>query len=337
MFQNASVNKQYKKTVRSVIFGIVLLTLAVLLLVVGMIRTGNARKNMLHLNDVILSEDRNKNDKFAYLDTTGFFSFASYGDDYGYYIAYDDDFFYLIGMSNKDFDYFAKEFEDKDYLTLYGYTAEIPSEAWSYAIESLNEEMGEEFVSYRNFNDVFGDTLLEVRRKNSVFGLGGFLKTAPLETALAGLCLLFGLILLLTGMGQRKSYETVTDDALRELNDPETKERPDMKLLFGDKHMYSYNGKLDVIDYDDIFWVYPTRHSTNGISDYNYLNICTKDGRRVNCANGSAFGKKKQSQTNESHQEIMDFLYEKNPEIRMGYLQENVQAYTELVKSLRKK
>ena len=337
MFQNASVNKQYKRSVRSFIIGVILLSLTVLLLIVGAIRTGNARKNMVHLNDAILSQDKDKYDKMAYLDTTGFFQFATYGDDYGYYIAYDDDFFYLIGMSDKDFDYFAKEFEDKDSLRLYGYTAEIPSEAWSYAIDTLNEEMGETFVSYSNFNDVFGDTLMEVKRKSSVFGLGGFAKTAGLELAGAALSGLFGLILLLTGLSQKKSFEGLNEEVVREIDDPETTERPDMKLLFGKDHLISYNGRLDAADYNDIFWVYPTRHSTNGISDYNYLTICTKNGGRINCANGSAFGKKKQTATNETHQEIMEFLYEKNPEIRMGYMQENLQAYNELVKSLKKK
>jgi len=33
----------------------------------------------------------------------------------------------------------------------------------------------------------------------------------------------------------------------------------------------------------------------------------------------------------------MEYLHEKNPEIRLGYLEENLNAYNELVKSLKKK
>ena len=334
---NKNVDKAYRKTMTGIVIGAILLSLTVLLLILGTMKVSRYRRDVIHLNDAILSEEKDKFGKIAYLDTAGFFQFATYGDDYGYYIAYDDDFFYIIGMSDKDFDHFAEEFEDKEYLRLYGYTEKIPEEAHSYAIETLNEEMEEEYVSESNFDDIFGDTLLKVEKEKSVFGLSGFYEIAAMEVVLGAFSLVIGLILLLTGLSQRKSFESLPVDVRAEIGAPETTERPDLKLLLGDRHLFSYAGKIDAVDYDDIFWVYPTQHSTNGIHDYNFLNIVKKDGSKIVCGNSSAFGKKRREQTTDSHIGIMEYLHEKNPEIRLGYLEENLNAYNELVKSLKKK
>lgn len=334
---NKNVDKTYKKTMVSIVIGAIFLSLFVLLLILGTMKVSRYRRNVIHLNDAIISEDSNKYGRIAYLDVLNFFEFATYGDDYGYYIAYDDDFFYIIGMSDKDFDHFAEEFEGKEYLRLYGYTEKIPQEAHSYAIETLNEEMGETYVTESNFNDIFGDTLLKVEKEKSIFGLSGFYEIAAMEVVLGAFSLIIGLILLLTGLSQRKSFETLPVDVREEIAAPETEERSDLKLLLGNRHLFSYAGKMDAVSYDDIFWVYPTQHSTNGIHDYNFLNIVKKDGSKIVCGNSSALGKKRREQTNDSHVGIMEYLHEKNPEIRLGFLEENLNAYNELIKSLKKK
>ena len=334
---NRNVDKAYKKTMTSIVIGAIFLSLTVLLLILGTMKVSRYRKDVIHLNDAILSEDKDKYGKIAYLDALNFFEFATYGDDYGYYIAYDDDFYYLIGMSDKVFDHFAEEFEGKEYLRLYGYTEKIPAEVRGFAIEAINEELGENSVTEDNFNDAFGDTLLKVEKEKSIFGLSGFYEIAAMEVVLGAFSLIIGLILLLTGLSQRKSFETLPVDVREEIAAPETEERSDLKLLLGNRHLFSYAGKIDAVDYDDIFWVYPTQHSTNGIHDYNFLNIVKKDGSKIVCGNSSAFGKKRREQTTDSHVGIMEYLHEKNPEIRLGYLEENLNAYNELVKSLKKK
>ena len=204
---NELIKKEYKKTTTKIVLGIVLLTAALLLLLMGTLKVSNARRNMLHLNDVIVTEADNKENQIAYLDMVGFFQFATYGDDHGYYIAYDDDFFYLIGFPDKDFDYFAQKFDTQESVRVYGYTKKIPEEAKPYAIDTLNEELEQEdFVSYSTFDDIFGDVMLEVKRDNSVLGLGAFLELSLVELLFAVFAAIGGTTLLAVGLADRKSF-----------------------------------------------------------------------------------------------------------------------------------
>ncbi|MCR4633556.1 MAG: hypothetical protein K5648_05460 [Erysipelotrichaceae bacterium] len=329
-FENEDIRKEYKRCVRSVFIGALVLALAALLFLTGVLHAAKARRQIVHLNDVIIQEGSDKYERIAYLDMIGFFQFATYGDDYGYYIAYDDDFFYLIGFKDRDFDYIEKKFDTADYVTVYGYTKPIPEEAKSYAIASLNEEMGEKTVTYNNFYDVFGDTLLEVRRDPGVLGIGSLFELSGVWLIFGLFTALFGSILLIIGLSQKKSFERYSAQTgllNAELNDETASQRRDMKLILGKDHLFSYNGSLEVIGHNDIAWVYPTRHSTNGISDYNYLNICLKDGKAISCGSRGTFGKKRRTQTEESHTEVMNYLYEKNPQILFGYTPENLEAY----------
>ena len=338
---NDLIKKEYKKTTTKTVLGIVLLTAALLLLLMGTLKVSNARRNMLHLNDVIVTEADNKENQIAYLDMVGFFQFATYGDDHGYYIAYDDDFFYLIGFPDKDFDYFAQKFDTQESVRVYGYTKKIPEEAKPYAIDTLNEELEQkDYVSYSTFDDIFGDVMLEVKRDNSVLGLGAFLELSLVELLFAVFAAIGGTTLLAVGLADRKSFNlSEIDNELlgTEIESPDTMIDEKLKLMLTDRHLISYNGKIDVIPYEDICWAYTTKHSTNGIADYDFLNICQNNGKRLICGNGRTLGKKHREATTQSHQQILTLISEKNPEAMIGYDKEKVDAYSRLLKQIKGK
>ncbi|MBO4358792.1 MAG: hypothetical protein J5796_03215 [Erysipelotrichaceae bacterium] len=101
MFNNADIERQYKKASRSMIIGLIGLIVALALLAVSVGRTVYNISKAEHLNDAIVAyynDGELKKDRIAYLDTTGFYQVASYGDDLGYYIAYDDDYYYIISI-----------------------------------------------------------------------------------------------------------------------------------------------------------------------------------------------------------------------------------------------
>ena len=148
---NDLLEKEYKRNRKGMIAGIVLLSIASLLLIVSLIKTINIKSNALHLNDAIIMEEGRKEGRLSYLDSVGFYQFASYGDDLGYYIAYDEDYMYIISIKEKDFDYFADQFDDKDTVRIWGYTRKIPEEAKPYAISAVNEDTGEELITASNF------------------------------------------------------------------------------------------------------------------------------------------------------------------------------------------
>jgi hypothetical protein len=331
------LEKEYSKNKKGMIIGIVLLSLASLLLIISLVKTVNAKNNAIHLNDAIIMEEGNKVNRLSYLDTVGFYQFASYGDDLGYYVAYDDEYMYVITIKEKDFDYFADKFDDSEVVRIYGYTKEIPSEAIPYAIDAVNDDLGEEYITEDNFADMLGDVMLEAHRDSQINIFSMLFAIAPIELLIAALCLIFGLILFFVDRSNRSSYEKyMKDEDLRaELENEDAMLFDDMKLAMTENYVVSFNGPMHVVNYNDILWTYLTRHRTNGIADYNFLNLCTRDGRTIVCGNGKTFGKKNRTATADSHEEILNIIKEKNPDVLIGYDQANMNAYREMVKENR--
>lgn len=344
LLDNQLINKSYKACKRNLIIGIIIAVLGLGLLGYACIDTANRKKQTIHLNDVILSTDKDKEDKIAYLDMVGFMQFATYGDDLSYYIAYDNDLFYIISMKDKDYEYFADQFDTTEVVRAYGFTKEIAQEAKSYAIQTLNEELGEEAVSYANFEDIFGDVYLAVERDNKMKGF-----FTPLF-ALNGVSVFFGAVALAAGLilffankaavGSFEKYQGESPEnysIARQISSEETKTYDKLGLILTDQLLISCSGVLNIIDYKDIFWTYLTNHRTNGISDYNFLNICTNDGKRFTCGSGTTFGKKNRTNTQENHNEILDIIAQKNPDARIGYTKEYLDEFNQLLKSQKNK
>ncbi len=343
MFNNARIDKEYRKATTSVIIGVILCLLAVFGLLMAGIKTAQAVKNADHLNSYIVSYGDDRKDRIAYLDTTGFYQVATYGDDLGYYIAYDDDFYYIISIKEKDWDYFAKQFDDQEEIRIWGYTDEIPAELKSFAIDSLNEDYPDANVTLSDFEDIFGDLMLRAARTGSVKGFGGWYNLTPWYLVLAFFGALFGFMFLLIGLNTRKSFRVLKQDEfggnaiLDEINAPDTVSFDNDSIYLTQNYLVNTKGSISPVRYEDIFWMYVTSHRTNGIHDYDYVNVVTKDGRNINCFNSPALGKKKSEATQNNHTELMNALLERNPDIRVGYVQENIEAYQELLKDLKNK
>ena len=340
MFSNNKIiNSEYRKCRTKIIAGFILCVLTACLLLAGAIHYSDLKKNAVHLNDVII-RDTEKTGQIAYADIQGYMQFATYGDDLGYYIAWDEDLFYIMSIKEKDYDYFEKRFTDDTVsYRFWGFTEEIPEEAKSYAIKTLNDELEQEYVNYNNFYDVFGDVYLAVEKEPKVTGFGGFFKTSSMYLMGAFLTGLFGLILLLTGLSDKKSFKILEDTSgignnqiLSQIEADTTKYYENLKLYLTDDYLVSVRNGISAVRYSDIFWAYVTKHRTNGISDYNYLNIVTKDGARIMCGNGNTFGKKRSAATGQDHDVILGFIREKNESVRLGYDQENLAAFNELKK-----
>ncbi|MBQ6479409.1 MAG: hypothetical protein IJI44_08635 [Erysipelotrichaceae bacterium] len=339
---NEIINREYKKSTAKIIIGAVLCALAALLLILGTARFETLKKNAIHLNDVII-RDTDKTGQIAYADIEGYMQFASYGEDLGYYIAWDEDLFYIISIKEKDYDYFADKFEgDAASYRFWGYTDKIPTEAKSYAISAFNEEIGEEYVNYDNFDEVFGDVYLKAEKESKVRGIGGFFEVSALYAIGTAFAAIIGLTLLLTGLQDKKSFESLKDSSgldnntiLSQINSGGAKWYDKLRVYLTDDYLVSVRNGISAVRYSDIFWAYVTRHSTNGISDYNYLNIITKDGKKIICGNGNTFGKKHSEATTHDHDEILSAIQEKNESVRFGYDQENLKAFNELKKDLK--
>ena len=110
--ENKLINTAYQRASRKLIVSCVCIAMGLGLLAYSVIGFQAKTKDIRHLNYIITSDEKDKTGRLAYGDFVGFFEFATYGEDTGYYIAYDEEFFYIMSMPEKDFDYFAGLYDD---------------------------------------------------------------------------------------------------------------------------------------------------------------------------------------------------------------------------------
>lgn len=335
------INKEYKKATWTFYAGLILLAATVLSLVLGVIRYTNSKNNIPDLEAIIVEESDNKTRRIAYLDIDGCFGFAS-KDDVTLYIAYNHDYYYIISMNEEAMSDLRKRFDqasDDEMVRVYGWTIAIPEEAKSFAVEALNEELGEEVVSLDNFERMFGDVCLSVHPKEKVFSFDGFINVSGGYFIASLFMLAAGLIMFFMGKLRRKTYDAAIrgeDLAMAEIDGPSAVCYEKSKAIITDNYLISYFGSYGSVALSDIVWAYNTRHSTNAIHDYDYLSVATKDGRLISLANGSVVGKR-QEETNNRHLEILNRIHEKNPEARIGYTPEYKAEFDQLKKEIKEK
>ncbi len=330
------IRKEYDRARYTFIAGIILLVMTALLLGIGIFGYFNAKGDLPHFNDILESDRKDRTGKMAYLDIYGCYSFASDGDR-DYYIAYDDTYNYMISMDEEAYEDAAEKYENSDGLIrLTGFTVSIPEEAIPYAIESFNEDAGEDFLNEYNFADYFGDLCLAVRPEKKVFGFDGFLTVSGVFFIGSIFTLAIGLILLFTGRVRKNSFSALFDPAddrlLSEVCAEDAVWFDKIKTGLTRDHLVSINGSFDAIDYSDIFWAYITQHKTNLIRDYDYIHIADKNGRQYSFANSPTFIKKNRENTKDLHEQIFTMIRGKNPDVLIGYTQENMEAFQQLLR-----
>lgn len=341
MAPNEIIDKEYRRAKRTHIVGIAVLLATVLLLAIGAVRFFSEKHNIVSVDSVIESNTANKTRRIAYIDMDGAFRFAS-DDKKGYYVAYNERYFYLVSILKDDDPYVRSQFEKSDdTIRLYGWTTAIPAEARQYAMESLNEELGEEYIDASNFEDVFGDVCLSITPESRLFGVDGFISISGGYAIGALLTLIAGLSLFFTGKARKNSFAPILEDGdnplAAELNGPSTTWYENLKTFVTDSYLVSVRGSLDAVRFEDIFWAYITKHKTNGVPDYDFISLVTHDGRQLAIANSGSFGKKRKEETVALHTGLLKLIEEKNPSAMIGYTSENLAAFQELQRQIKQK
>ena len=343
--ENKIISKAYRKAKITWGIGCLLLVACVVLLVMGITRYGQAKKDARSMDVILARTDSSREKQMAYVDLLGMFEFAEQGEDKAFFIGYDDNRYYLLTTDTIGYDYCARQYENRTdrMFRVTGYTEAIPSGARSYAISKLNEETGQKTVSSATFNQVFGNVGLTVLEESRLNGITGFMKVVDGENI--GLFIVLGIIGLILFLAGRSQINTFTrtlgpdnpqaEELMKEIDSPDAEWIAEVKTYVTENYLASVTNEFSAIRYEDIFWIYRTRHSTNGVHDYDYLNVISTDGKRHMIAKGKAGTKKRAANTEEVHARLGDLVAEKNPEARVGFSQENQTAYNELRKAIK--
>ena len=337
-----AIGAEYKRVKRSYITALALLLLAAAVLIAGAVYYLIAYSNVYEIEDLITSTAPNRTKKYAYMDIYGAFIFASEGNA-DYYIAYNDQYYYIFSINSDYTSYLQSRFEDagNDPVRLYGWSMIIPDEAKDYAISSLNVELEGIYVNRDNFDSYFGDLRLRVLPESKLLSFSSFFEYSTWFVLAAGLLLLMGLPLFGEARRKKKSYDLFINESdpslMSELRNENAVWNDQLKTCITENYFVSARNKFAAVKFSDIFLAYITKHKTNGIPDYDYISVCTRDGQKLECANSGSFGKTRKEETSAMHADILGQIYEKNPAARIGYSPENNAAFTQLQKQIREK
>ena len=337
-----SIRNEYKRVKRSYITALVMLLLAAAVLLAGIVHYFIAYSSMKEFEDILTSSASDRTRKYAYMDIYGAFIFASEGNA-EYYIAYNDQYYYIFSTSEDNRSYLQNCFETagSNPVRLYGWTMEIPDEARSFATSALNVELEGIYVNQSNFESYFGDLRLRVIPESKLISFSSFFEYSTWYVLAAGLLVLMGLPLFAEARRKKKSYAPFLEESdpslMSELRDENAVWNDQLKTCVTDNYLVSARNRFAAVRFSDIFLAYITKHKTNGIPDYDYISVCTRDGQKLDCANSGSFGKTRKEETAEMHAALLEQISTKNPTARIGFTPENVSAFTELQKQVKEK
>lgn len=320
-FTNVSIMKEKKRLTRNLILSILILIVGVALAVWGYWVKYQAEENARPLNDVIMSEEGEKEDKIATIDVhvaPYLFAEEKEGTN-GFFIVMDSQYMYIVYMSKYD-ELTTKEDLATNPVTITGGTKLISKNVKELALKTYNESVEEEYqLTIADFDDYFGDVYLDIS-STATNEIG---KIQLLAAFLLGIGGIVGFIISLIqkikfSSGIKKMDETMVETLDNEMNSQDAFYYEKIHLYLTNRYIINFKGIFKVIEYQDIIWMYSMIYRTNGIKTKQSIKVMTKDGKTHEIANIDIATKAKK----EIYEEIWNTIISKNNRIILGYTKE---------------
>lgn len=330
-FTNKNVQKEKSRIVRNIVIFFAIMVIAFAFKAWEKQINEKADSEITDLNTLIMRDGENT-DKKAYLNINAIpYQFAvADGIDESYYIVTDGQYLYIAYMSQEDFEKLNNEEVETTPVRVEGITAEIPKEIKDLAIESYNENMEEEYqiTSDEDFYSYFGNIYLDMSLSEN--------SSALMAKYLFILLLLIGGIGFIVmiyryfsfGRSLEKMDSNIVNSLDDEMNNPNAFYYEKTHMYLTDNYIITFNGKMKVIDYKDIVWMYAYEQRTNGIKNSQAIKIMTNDGKTHTIATIAGITKAQK----EVYDEIWNTILNKNGNITVGYTKENIQEMKEKYK-----
>lgn len=330
-FTNQNIMKESKIKNRNIIICLVILIIGIALGVWGYNEIEQAHANAKSLNEIIIDESEDKENKIATVQVNYVpYQFAVQdGNDNSYYIVMDEEYMYIAYMPSGTFNELNREDIKENPGKLEGTTKLTSRAVKELAIEAYNEAVDEDQqITMADFEDYFGNIYLDTTVSGdddiAVFQeMGCFIFT------IAGL---IGLIVVIIQKIQFKSGIKKMDEELLEKIDEEV--NSESAFYYKKAHLYltnnyivNFQSKFSVIEYKDIIWMYSMIFRTNGIKTSQSINVMTKNGKKHRIANIDIVTKTNK----EIYEEIWKTIASKNPTMLLGYTKENMNEAKEMI------
>ena len=326
---------EYKKMLHSItkwlwIFGMGIILCVILIYYGFKLENELENKELVEYSELVYSEEK-ENEHVKFTTTYLPYDFAEKTDDsytYTYYLITDTkNIVYIARLTDSTVSSMRTlyEIDPENYsYELSGYTHEIPDDLKQIAIESYNEVAEKEIVNNENFKDYLGSTYMdEINAPVSdlyigmfCFGIGG------------GIVLFVLLIYIIVVLIRFKSKVNKfgQGDLEMHLSSPMTLNYSKSEVYLTNDYIISTAKGIDFYIYEDLAWMYLHKQYYNGILTHMYLLGFSKYKNKKQIL---AYSRKDENSLNE----IVTKILEKNPNILIGFNKENKQKYKEIIKS----
>ena len=336
--KNKHVLNLKKKSKRTIIIGIVMIIISLVFFYLSSVQNEKDNKNIKYFNDILESDS--KIGLKSYLNISWLSSEFAVRDDItdAFYYAYDGNYYYIVFLDKEKATELLKMDLKNNPVKIIGVTKNIPDDVKKIAIEDYNSsiEDGEEKLTYERFGRVFGNIYLDQTKSIStisnisddyiaiVIGVGASL-------------IIISLILTPVGTIFLLSIKRISDTDIQildsEMNNSNSKFYDKVNVYLTPNYLIILDWKMTYYKYTDILWMYSHEDSYNGIRVDKAIEMLTKDAKTTIFAKTVFLTKNQKS----VYDEIWNTIASKNPDIMLGYTNENITYFKDVVKEIKRK
>lgn len=241
-------------------------------------------------------------------------------DTEGYlYIAKMDDETFAKLKANYDYNYSTDPtLEEPDSVMISGTSEEIPSDIANFAVEYLQEDLGLSEVNINNYNNVIYPFLINtyITKTNTIMDIA----------IVFGIITVIGLVILMFYINKQAKikdniykYRKSLDEVEQELEDSKVIYNSLCKIYITTNYIISYKNGLNILNINDIIWLYPYEVKQSGITTSSSICIVTNTKKKYFVGKINITNKDKE----EAYNELYNILLQKTPDALHGYSKEN--------------
>ena len=319
-FTNINIKNQYKKTIIYFVISIILIILSIVFYAwkCSIIKTSRVQDKSL--NDIIINEKNEKDYKRAYINNVSNpVKFAiDKENNNAYYIVNDGKYLYVIYMNEEKY---QSIIQNKSEVKIEGITKYPTKDVKELAIEKFNDDKDEnDKISLVDYDNYFGDVYLDMEESES--------SIAIFQIFLVVITIIPGIIIFIVNLAKIINFNKIKSkysikELDNEMNDKNSFYYNKANLYLTPNFIINFSGKLFIIKYIDIDWIYPNITKTNGIKTAKSIILITKENKTYIISNLSNITRK----SKEIYDEIWDTIVSKNSDMLVGYTEENIKAY----------
>ena len=319
-FTNINIKNQYKNTIIYFVISIILIVLSIVFYAwkCSIIKTSRVQEKSL--NDIIINEENEKDYKSAYINNVSNpVKFAiDKENNNAYYIVNDGKYLYVIYMNEEKY---QSIIQNKSEVKIEGITKYPTKDVKELAIEKFNDDKDEnDKISLVDYDNYFGDVYLDMEESES--------SVAIFQIFLVVITIIPGIIIFIINLAKIINFNKIKSkynikELDNEMNDKNSFYYNKANLYLTPNYIINFSGKLFIIKYTDIDWIYPNITKTNGIKTAKSIILITKENKTYNISNLSNLTRK----SKEIYDEIWDTIVSKNSDMLVGYTEENIKAH----------